>query len=179
MNFSATPIQGAFTIEAEPISDNRGYFARTYCQEEFTKHGLIIPFVQCNLSHNHKRGTIRGMHYQSAPFEEAKVVSCTQGSIYDVIIDMRPSSASYLKWFSVELNETNTKMIYIPEGCAHGFQTLEDGVQVYYQMSSMFEPSASKGIRWNDPFFNIEWPLKCEVISDKDLSYPDFIRKAL
>lgn len=174
MRFDETLIKGAYIIDIEPIVDERGFFSRTFCQDEFESRSLCSTFVQCNISYNYKKGTVRGMHYQSAPHEEVKVVSCTQGSMYDVIIDLRPDSASYLKWFSVELTTANKKMFYIPAGCAHGFQTLEDDTQVFYQMGNRFEPSAAKGICWNDPMFNIHWPLDCELISEKDRSYERF-----
>ncbi|WP_239615885.1 dTDP-4-dehydrorhamnose 3,5-epimerase [Cohnella mopanensis] len=174
VRFEETLIEGAYIIDVEPIEDERGFFARTYCVNEFSSRSLHTTFVQSNISYNRQRGTIRGMHYQEAPFEEVKIVSCTQGKLFDVIIDLRPTSTTYLKWISVVLSAANRRMLYIPEGCAHGFQTLENDTQVFYQMGSMHEPCVSRGIRWNDDRFHIEWPLKCEVISEKDTSYKDY-----
>ncbi len=174
MKFIETEFDGAFIIEPEIIKDKRGFFARTWCEKEFGKHGLNKNLVQCNISFNGKKGTLRGMHFQLPPHAEAKLVRCTMGSIYDVIIDIRPESGTYKKWAGYELNSDNRKMLYIPEGFAHGFLTLEDNTEVFYQMSSEFIPESASGIRWDDPLFAIEWPKKPEVISNKDNSYPDF-----
>lgn len=174
MKFIETPIKGAYVIEIEPIEDERGLFARSWCQKEFEAHGLNSKLVQCNISFNIKKGTLRGMHYQTKPFEEAKLVRCTRGSIYDVIIDLRPNMPSFRKWFAVELTDANRKSLYIPEGLAHGFQTLKDNAEVFYQMSEYYASEYSKGIRWNDPHFSIQWPPREKIISQKDQEHPDF-----
>jgi dTDP-4-dehydrorhamnose 3,5-epimerase len=171
MKFVETPLKEAYLIEIEPISDQRGFFARSWCEKEFRDRGLTPNLVQCNISFNIKKGTLRGMHYQTKPHQEAKLVRCTQGAIYDVIIDIRPDSPTFKKWFAVELSGNNRKIIYIPEGFAHGFQTLEDNTEVFYQMSEFFYPSGARGIRWDDPEFQIEWRLDNKIISDRDLSY--------
>ena len=154
--------------------DERGFFARTFCQNEFRDHGLATSFVQCNLSHNYKRGTLRGMHFQISPHQEAKLVQCTQGAIYDVIIDLRSASPSYLTHTAVVLTAYDHNMIYVPEGFAHGFLTLEDQTSVFYQMSAFFAPAYERGLRWNDPIFNIQWPEQPQIISERDANYPDF-----
>lgn len=174
MKFIETPLVGAYVVEMEPIADNRGYFARSYCEREFVERGLKVPFVQCNVSYNHQRGTIRGMHYQREPHGETKLIRCIRGAIYDVIVDIRPESASYGKWYGVELCSSNQRMLYVPDGFAHGFQTLENETEVFYQMGNFFVPESSEGLRWDDPVIGIEWPLPCSVISDKDQSYPGF-----
>ena len=168
---------GAFIIELEKIFDERGYFARTWCQREFEEHGLNPGLVQCNISYSSKKSTLRGMHYQVAPHEEAKLVGCTRGSIFDVIIDLRKDSDTYMKYESVELNSVDHKMIYIPEGFAHGFQTLEDDTEVYYQMSEFYDPGSARGVRWDDPVFGIQWPASNDrIMSEKDRSWPDYLR---
>ncbi len=173
MRFIETELKGAYIIEVEPISDNRGFFARSWCQKEFSDRGLNPNLVQCNISFNIKKGTLRGMHYQCKPHEEAKLVRCTRGSIYDVIIDMRPDSSTFKLWFAIELSADNRKMLYIPEGFAHGFLTLEDNTEVFYQMSNFYCPDSAKGIRWDDPVFDIHWYVTSQpIISPKDLSYP-------
>lgn len=172
--FAEIELNGAFLIEPERIEDKRGFFARSWCKREFDQHGLKTEFVQCNISFNRKRGTLRGMHYQSAPYEETRLVRCTKGAIYDVIIDLRPDSQTFLEWFSIELTEDNRKMLYIPEGFAHGFLTLKDNTEVFYQMSKFYAPGHAKGVRWNDPAFNIMWPIDVKVISQKDKKIPDF-----
>lgn len=174
MIFTETKLKGAYIIEPEQLSDERGFFARTWCQKEFQVHGLNSKVAQCNISYNKKKGTLRGMHYQTAPFEEAKVVWCTRGALYDVIIDLRPNSATFRKWIAVELTAENRKMLYIPEGLAHGFQTLLDNTEVFYQMAEFYEASHARGVRWDDSAFNIQWPHKVSVISDKDSQYADF-----
>ena len=175
MKFLETPLNGAYIIEVEAIEDERGSFARSWCQREFAEHGLNARIVQCNISFNKKRGTLRGMHFQVEPFAEAKLVRCTRGAIYDVIIDLRENSSSLKKWFAVELNESNERMLYIPEGFAHGFQTLEDNTEVFYQMSEFYYSEYQRGLRWNDPLFSIEWPEGERIISNKDQKYPDFV----
>jgi dTDP-4-dehydrorhamnose 3,5-epimerase len=174
MKFIETRLPGAFIIEFEPVPDNRGWFARSFCSDEFAEHGLHNNFVQCNISYNLRRGTLRGMHYQVAPHTEAKLIRCVTGSIYDVIIDLRPQSGTHLQWQAFEMDRHNNCMLYVPEGFAHGFQTQEDNTEVFYQMSSAYEPSAASGIRWNDPLFAIDWPIPELIISDKDAMYPDY-----
>ena len=176
MLFKKAKLKGAFIVELEPIEDERGFFARSFCKKEFEKQGLNPNIAQCNVSYNKKKGTLRGMHYQVAPHEEAKMVSCTIGTIYDVIIDLRPDSPTYCKWMAVELNANDHKMFYIPEGFAHGFQTIEDNTTVFYQMTEFYHPKSAKGIRWNDSAFQINWPIIKEdiIISEKDRSYTDF-----
>lgn len=174
MIFRETSLSGAYIIEPEFKEDERGFFARTWCQREFREHGLNTSLVQCNISFNKKKGTLRGMHFQKPPYEEAKLVRCTMGAIYDVIIDLRPDSSTFKKWFATELTAENRKMLYIPEGFAHGFITLTDNTEVFYQMSQFYYPEYAIGVRWNDPSFNIIWPIDVAVISDRDRNYPDF-----
>jgi len=174
MLFIETKLKGAYIIEPELKEDQRGFFARTWCQNEFREYNLNTSIVQCNISFNRRKGTLRGMHYQRHPYEEAKLVRCTMGAIYDVIIDLRPDSSTFRGWISVELSAENRKMLYIPEGFAHGFITLTDNSEVFYQMSQFYHPEYADGVRWDDPAFNIDWPLKVTVISEKDKSYPDF-----
>lgn len=154
--------------------DERGFFARTFCSEEFAAQGLNPRVAQCNLSHNRKRGTLRGMHYQAPPRAEAKLVSCTRGAVYDVIIDLRAGSQTYCRWFSAVLRAGENRMLYVPEGFAHGFQTLEDDTMVFYQMSEFYAPECARGVRWDDPAFGIRWPVAEKIISDKDRRLPDF-----
>ena len=174
MIFIETKLQGAFIVEPERLEDERGFFARTWCKQEFGALGLDTKLVQCNVSFNKKRGTLRGMHHQVAPHEEAKLVRCTMGVIYDVIIDLRSDSPTFKDWLSVELTAENRKMIYIPEGFGHGFMTLEDNTEVFYQMSEFYAPECARGVKWNDPAFKIVWPEEVTVISEKDKQYPDF-----
>lgn len=174
MIFKETKLKGAYVIEPERLEDERGFFARTFCKEEFKANGLNPCVAQCNISFNRKKGTLRGMHYQVAPHEETKLVRCTRGAIYDVIIDLRLQSPTFKQWVAVELTEKNHKMLYIPEGFAHGFQTLVDNTEVFYQMSEFYHPVCSKGVRWNDPVFGIEWIYTEAVISMKDQNYPNF-----
>ncbi len=174
MIFTETKLQGAFIVEPERLEDERGFFARTWCKREFAAQELDTRLVQCNVSINKKRGTLRGMHHQVAPHEEAKLVRCTMGSIYDVIIDLRPDSPTFKDWLSIELTAENRKMIYIPVGFSHGFMTLEDNTEVFYQMSEFYAPECARGIRWNDPAFDIAWPEDVKVISKRDKEYPDF-----
>lgn len=172
MLFVATPLAGAYLLAPEPIPDERGFFARTYCRNEFVKNGLNPNLVQCNISYNKVKGTLRGMHYQKAPHAEAKLVRCTQGGIYDVIVDLRRDSATFRQWFGVELTGANRKALYVPEGCAHGFVTLVDDSEVLYQMSEFYYPECAEGARWDDPAFAIAWPIAINVISDRDANYP-------
>jgi dTDP-4-dehydrorhamnose 3,5-epimerase len=166
-------LHGAYLIEPELLQDERGFFARVYCSEEFEQNGLNPRVAQCSTSFNRKRGTLRGMHYQIAPYAEVKLVRCTMGAIYDVIIDLRPKSPSYMKWIAVELSSTNRRSMYVPEGFAHGYQTLEDNTEVYYQISEAYHPDHARGVRWDDPSIGIKWPLADPILSDKDCSYPD------
>ena len=174
MKFSPTVLAGAYVIDIEPVPDERGFFARSWCHEEFSRHGLNPDLAQCSISFNKKRGTLRGMHYQAKPHEETKVVRCTRGAIYDVILDLRPESSTFRKWIAVELSADNRRMLYIPAGLAHGFQSLTDDTEVFYQISTPYHPESARGVRWNDPAFGIEWPVMERVISDKDRQYPDF-----
>ena len=174
MIFSQTKLKGAFIIEPERLEDERGFFARTWCRQEFEAHGLNPNLVQCNISFNKKKGTLRGMHYQAAPYQEAKVVRCTAGAIYDVIIDLRPASATFKQWMAVALTAENCKMLYVPEDFAHGFQTLADNTEVFYQMSEFYHPECARGARWDDPMFGIEWPLPEITLSAKDQTYANF-----
>jgi dTDP-4-dehydrorhamnose 3,5-epimerase len=173
MKFIPLRLTGAYLIEPEPIEDERGLFARTFCKQEFEKRDLNPHLEQCSVSFNHKKGTLRGMHFQMPPHEEVKLVRCTQGAIYDVIIDLRPESATYKSWEAVTLTSTNRHLLYVPEGFAHGFQTLEDNTEVFYQMSYPFVAGSGSGVRWNDPAFGIVWPDEVSVISSKDQNYPD------
>ena len=172
MIFTATRLAGAYLIDPERIEDERGFFARTWCRDEFERQGLNPRLVQCNVSYNHRRGTLRGMHYQAKPHEEAKLVRCTRGAIYDVIVDLRPDSPTYRQWVAVELTAENRRMLYIPEGFAHGFQTLADETEVFYQMSESYHPQSARGVRYDDPALGIAWPLEVAIISEKDRGYP-------
>jgi dTDP-4-dehydrorhamnose 3,5-epimerase len=175
MIFSETKLKGSFLIEPERKEDQRGFFARTWCKEEFEDQGLNSKLVQCSVSFNNKKGTLRGMHFQVSPFEETKLVRCTKGEIFDVIIDLRPESQTFKKYFSVLLNEENRLMLYIPPGFAHGFQTMTDNAEVFYQMSQLYSPEHARGVRWDDPVFGIQWPSEEKrIIIDRDLNYPDF-----
>lgn len=175
MIFIETKLKGALIIETERLEDERGFFARSFCQKEFALHGLKSNLVQCNISFNKKKGTLRGMHYQVAPHEEAKLVRCTKGAIYDVIVDLRPNSSTFKQWLGIELISESYQMIYIPEGFAHGFQTLENNTEVFYQMSEFYHPECARGIKWNEPTFGIEWPADDRIISTKDCQYADFV----
>ena len=174
MIFTKAELEGAFIIEIEKLEDARGFFARAWCQKEFESHGLNPRFVQANISYSKMRGTLRGMHYQEAPYAEAKLVRCTRGAIYDVIIDLRQGSPSYGRWMGLQLTANNYRMLYVPEGFAHGFQTLEDDTEVFYQVSQFYSPQYERGVRYDDPSFAIKWPLEVRVISEKDKSWPDF-----
>ena len=174
MTFDQTKLPGVFHLHIVPAVDERGFFARTWCQEEFERHKLNARLVQCSLSFNRRKGTLRGIHYQAAPFEECKVVRCTQGAIYDVIVDLRPDSPTFRQSIGITLSAANREMIYIPEGCGHGFMTLEDDTEVFYQMSEFYKPEAARGVRWDDPAFQVAWPAEPVVISERDRTYPDF-----
>jgi dTDP-4-dehydrorhamnose 3,5-epimerase len=173
MKFTSIPLLGAYVIDVEPVSDPRGFFARTWCAEELRSHGLNANVAQCSVSFNQRMGTLRGMHYQNEPYQEAKVVQCFTGAIFDVIVDLRRGSSTYCKWFGVELNAANRTMLYVPEGFAHGFQTLTDGTEVFYQISEMYHSEAAQGVRWNDPMFGIKWPIRDPILSDRDRTFPD------
>jgi dTDP-4-dehydrorhamnose 3,5-epimerase len=175
MIFTETKLKGAFIIEPERLEDNRGFFARICCQHEFEAHNITFVPVQCNISYNKKRGTLRGMHYQISPFEECRLVRCTAGAIFDVIIDLRSGSPTLTEHFEVVLTAQNYQMLYIPKGFAHGFQTLQEHSEVYYQMSEFYVSEASKGVRWNDPTFGIEWPVEDLTLSKRDQEFPDFL----
>lgn len=172
MRFVSTPLAGAFLIELERIPDERGFFSRAYCQREFAEHGLETATAQCNVSFNRQTGTLRGLHYQIAPHAEAKLVRCTSGRIFDVIVDLRPDSPSRYRWHAAELSASNRRMLYVPKGFAHGFQTLADDTEVFYQMSESYHPESARGLRWNDPRLGIEWPIGEPTVSEKDRGYP-------
>jgi dTDP-4-dehydrorhamnose 3,5-epimerase len=177
--FIETKLKGSFIIDPEQKEDERGFFARAWCQREFVEHGLNPNLAQCSISFSRKKGTLRGMHYQIAPYEEAKLVRCTGGAIYDVIIDLRAGSPTFTQWVAAELSATNHRMIYVPEGFAHGFQTLEDESEVFYQISEFYAPEYARGARWNDPVFGIQWPSADRTISRRDDTYPDFAISSL
>ena len=174
MIFTETPLKGAYVIDPERLADERGFFARTWCRREFEAHGLNPELAQCNISYNRRKGTLRGMHYQVAPHAETRLVRCTSGAVYDVIVDLRPQSATFKRWFPIELTADNRRMLYIPEGVAHGFFTLCDDTEVFYQMSGFYAPECARGVRWNDPAFGFEWPDEIQVMAERDRSYPDF-----
>ena len=174
MVFTETPLKDVFCIEPERREDARGFFARTWCRKEFLEHGLNAGLVQCSVSFNTRKGTLRGLHYQAAPHGEAKLVRCTRGSIYDVALDLRPDSPTFLRHVAVVLSSENHAMLYIPEGCAHGFETIEPDTEVFYQMSEFYDPECARGVRWNDPAFGIEWPVKEPTMAERDRQYPDF-----
>ena len=174
MRFEELPIRGAFIVWMEPIPDERGFFARSWSAAEFRDHGLNPALVECSISFNEVAGTLRGMHYQVAPQEEAKLVRCTKGAIFDVAIDLRPQSATFRRHAAVELSSENRKALYVPEGCAHGFLTLDAGTEVLYQISHQFGPESARGVRWDDPVFGIKWPAAPARLSMRDREYPDF-----
>ena len=175
MTFTETELAGAFVIDIEPREDERGFFARAWCEREFEAHGLSTRVVQCNVAYNHRRWTLRGMHFQTAPHAEVKIVRCTRGAIYDVIIDLRADSPTFKQWLAFELTAENRRMLYVPEGFAHGYQTLMDETETYYQVSEFYEPASERGVRWDDPAFRIVWPIgEPGVISDKDRTWPDY-----
>ena len=167
-------LEGAFLVEIEPSEDNRGFYAQSFTAREFEARGLVGSFVEGGISHNARRGTLRGMHMQLAPRAQAKLVRCTNGAIYDVIVDLRRDSPTYTRWVAVDLTASGRESLYVPEGFAHGFQTLVDGAEVSYQLSDYYDPEAEFGVRWNDPRFGIDWPVDEVVMSDRDRSYGDF-----
>ena len=174
MIFTETKLRNAYIVEIEEVRDHRGFFARSWCMKEFESQGLNSSLAQVNISCNARKGTLRGMHYQVAPYGETKLVRCTGGAIYDVIIDLRQDSPTYMHWTGVELSAGNYKMLYVPENFAHGFQTLEDNTEVTYQVSQFYTPGAEQGIRYDDPTFEIQWPLDIGAISDKDANWPNY-----
>jgi dTDP-4-dehydrorhamnose 3,5-epimerase len=174
MHFEKTELNDACIIDINEITDERGFFARAWCQHEFEENGLASNLVQANISFNRHKGTLRGMHYQQPPCEEAKLIRCTKGSIFDVMVDLRPASTTYAKWIGVELTAESHRMLYVPEGFAHGYQTLQDNSEVFYQVSEFYTPNAEHGARYDDPAFGITWPLEATVISDKDASWPPY-----
>ena len=174
MLFRPTPLSGLAVVEPEKREDGRGYFARTFCAEEFASAGLPVSFLQCNTSFNKRRGTLRGLHYQADPFPEAKLVRCTRGAIFDVAVDLRPGSPTRCHWFGLTLTADNASMLFIPGGFAHGFQTLEDASEVFYQMGESYRSDLARGVRWNDKAFGIEWPVEDPILSPGDADYPDF-----
>lgn len=169
MTFIETPVRGAFLIELQPVNDERGFFARTWDRQAFLDRGLDPGLEQCSIAVTHRRGTLRGMHFQLAPFEETKLVRCTRGAVFDVTVDLRPSSSSYLRWYGVGLSAANRRMLYIPKGCAHGYQTLTDDVEFAYQMSTPYSAAHAAGVRWDDPAFAIAWPhTDVRILSEAD-----------
>lgn len=172
MQFRPLSIAGAMVVDVERREDPRGFFARSFCCDEFAAHGLPPVFVQCNISWNARRGTLRGMHFQRAPSREGKLVRCTAGAILDMVVDLRPDSPTCRRWEGVELTAANRRALYIPPGLAHGFQTLADDTEVFYQMTDMFAPDLADGVRWNDPAFGIEWPIADPILSERDAAYP-------
>lgn len=177
MRFTETPIAGAYLIQPDPRSDERGSFSRLWCREEFAAHGLTAAFVQCNDAFSARRGTLRGLHYQAAPYEEVKLIRCVRGAIYDVLVDLREESRTFGRWFGAALTSGNQTMLYVPRGCAHGYLTMEDASEVVYPVTEPYHPEAERGIRWNDPRFAIEWPaVESLTLSPKDELWPDFPR---
>jgi dTDP-4-dehydrorhamnose 3,5-epimerase len=174
MVFHETKLPGVFEIDLEPIIDERGFFARSWCRKEFEAHGINARMEQCNISYSLRKGTLRGIHWQEVPFAENKLVRCTRGGLYDVVVDLRVGSSRFKQWIALELTATNRRMVYIPRGCAHGFLTLEDQTEVFYQMSEFHNGDSARGARWNDPAFQIVWPTEARVISERDRTYPDF-----
>jgi len=175
MRFTPTPLAGAYLIDVEPVADDRGLFARTWCRREMEARGLDAGLVQCSVSFNKKRGTLRGMHFQASPDEEIKIVRCTRGAVHDVVLDLRAGSPTFGRWFAADLTADNRSALYVPAGMAHGFQTLVDNAEVLYQMSEFHRPESARGVRWNDPAFAIAWPSVAKrTMSQRDRSYPDF-----
>lgn len=179
MLFNETEIPGTFIVDLEPREDERGFFARAWCRREFEEQGLSGRLVQCNISFNHRSGTLRGLHYQAPPSEEAKLVRCTRGAVFDVIVDLRQDSPTFKSWAGIELTAENRRALYVPEGFAHGYQTLVDATETLYQVSEFYSPEAERGVRWDDPAFGIVWPIAgTRIISEKDRSWPDFTVQA-
>jgi dTDP-4-dehydrorhamnose 3,5-epimerase len=174
MQFTETGLEGAWIVDVEPLSDDRGFFGRTWCAKEFAEHGMVADIAQCNLSYNHRKGTLRGLHYQVPPAAEAKFVRCTAGAVHDVIVDVRPGSGTYLQWVGVDLTAENRRALYVPPMFAHGYLTLTDGAEVIYQVSEFYTPGAERGARYDDPAFGIDWPVAIEVVSEKDAGWAPF-----
>ncbi len=175
MIFTPTPLDGAWLVDLERHEDDRGFFARTWCAREFAARGLDPQLAQCSLSYNRRRGTLRGMHWQAAPHEEVKLVRCVRGAIWDVIIDLRPDSPDYTRHYGVELSAATGRALWVPRGFAHGFVTLENDTEIFYQMTDFYAPEAARGVRWNDPAFGIEWPVANPEMNERDATYPDFV----
>lgn len=174
MKFTETPLRGAYILDIEPIADERGFFARTWCEREFRDRGLNSSLKQASISFNLKKGTLRGMHYQTGGYQECKLIRCFAGAVFDVIIDLRKSSPTFIKHFTIVLGREDHRMLYVPEGFAHGFQTLTDGAELFYQISQFYSPEHTGGVRWDDPAFAIDWPEPPRVISARDQGFPDF-----
>jgi dTDP-4-dehydrorhamnose 3,5-epimerase len=174
MTFCEVKLPGVHEIRIEPKPDERGFFARCWCREEFESNGLTAAIVQCSISLNVRKGTLRGLHYQAPPHAETKIVRCTRGSIYDVVVDLRPGSPMFKEWIALVLSAEKRNMLFVPEGCAHGFLALEDNTEVFYQVSEFYSPESARGVRWDDQAFQIVWPSAPEVISERDRTYPDF-----
>lgn len=174
MIFTETNLKGAFIIDVKRLEDERGFFGRSWCKNEMEEHGLNANVVQANVSFNHKKGTLRGMHFQFSPYQETKLIRCTKGAIFDVIVDLRKDSPTYKQWIGVELTEDNFRMLFVPEDFAHGFITLYDNTAVTYQVTQFYTPGAEGGIRWDDPAIGIQWPIPIEVISAKDKNHPNY-----
>ena len=174
MKFTEAPIKGAYIIDVNRIGDDRGYFGRLWCEKEFEEHGLVSNISQSNIGVSKLAGTLRGLHYQTAPHQEVKIVRCSRGAMFDVILDLRPESPTYKQWFGMELNEENATMLYVPEGCATGYLTLKDNTEMYYHATEFYHPESATGVRHNDPAFGIEWPGEITTMSENDVSWPDF-----
>jgi len=172
MKFTPTPVDGAFVLDVKRIGDERGYFGRLWCENEMREQGLVSQIRQSNIGFSPQAGTLRGLHYQRAPHEEVKIVRCTRGSVFDVVVDVRPQSPTFRRWFGIELNPDNASMLYVPEGCATGYLTLEDNSEIYYNTSAFYAPDAATGVRFDDPAFQIDWPREIMVLSDNDKSWP-------
>lgn len=174
MQFTPAPIHGAYVIDVKRIGDDRGFFGRLWCQEEYEDHGLVARIVQSNIGVSTSAGTLRGLHFQRPPHQEVKIVRCSRGAIFDVIVDLRPESPTYRQWFGVELNQENATMLYVPEGCATGYLTLRDDTEISYHASEFYHPESATGIRYNDPAFGIQWPGEIKILSENDRNWPDF-----
>lgn len=172
MRFIETPLRDLLVVELESLNDERGFFARSFCVREFQKIGIDLSIVQCNVSFNEKAGTLRGLHFQAPPHQEAKLIRCTRGAIHDVVVDVRRGSPTYLRWYAVALTPSNGRMLYVPQGFAHGFQSLEDQSEVFYMMSEFYHPESARGLRWNDPALAIVWPLEDPIMSENDRRHP-------
>jgi dTDP-4-dehydrorhamnose 3,5-epimerase len=174
MRFKETPVEGAYVIDVNRIGDSRGYFGRLWCEREITEQGLVSSIKQCNIGFSPLRGTLRGLHYQRSPHQEVKIVRCTRGSVFDVVVDIRPDSPTYCDWYGIELNPENASMLYVPEGCATGYLTLEEDSEIYYLTSEFYAPDSASGVRYDDPAFGIQWPGDIIVLSDNDMNWPYF-----